>query len=104
MLNRYKNWGDFFKQAQEMSEETEGPGVLHHPDWNVEAGVEDGNTLCSVCADPGFSIEKAGVDVTSHAMSWQLSYPSWQGEPVNCTDKCISKLPPVAAQVSEPQQ
>ena len=92
----YKDWADFFKQAQEKSEESEGPGVLHHPDWNVEAGVEDGNTLCSVCSDPGFSINAAGVDKTSHAMSWSLSYPQWQGQPVNCTDKCITHLPSTA--------
>ena len=79
----YKDWADFFEKAQAKSEETEGPGVLHHPDWNVEAGVEDGNTLCSVCGDPGFAINAAGVDKTSHAMSWALSYPQWQGKFAN---------------------
>lgn len=79
----YKDWGDFFKKAQAMSEETEGAGVLHHPDWNVEAGVEDGNTLCSICGDPGFAINAAAVDKTSHVMDWTLSYPQWQGKPVN---------------------
>lgn len=97
----YTDWSDFFKKAQAMSEKTEGKGVMHHPDWNVEAGVEDGNTLCSVCGDPGFAINAAGVDKTSHAMSWSLSYPEWQGQPVNCTDKCITHLPQASAKPAQ---
>eukprot|EP01047_Picozoa_sp_COSAG01_P019171 COSAG01_NODE_1058_length_11898_cov_53.877871_7_plen_140_part_00 len=45
----YADWKEFFKAAQAKSGPAAGKGVLHAPDWNIEAGVEDGPTLCSVC-------------------------------------------------------
>ena len=88
----FKDWADFFRQAQAKSQPVVGPGVLHYPDWNTEAGVEAGNTLCSVCRQPGFAVKKAGVDHTSLPQTWAVSYPTWQGNPVNCTGKCLAVL------------
>ena len=98
----FKDWADFFRQAQAKSQPVVGPGVLHYPDWNTEAGVEDGNTLCSVCRQPGFAVKKAGVDHTSLPQTWAVSYPTWQGHPVNCTGKCLAVPPGRPASLAAP--
>jgi len=87
----YANWKDFFHRAEARSGSYVGRGVLHSPDWNVEAGVEDGKTLCSICP---LAISKQPVVTNSEPqLTWSVGAEN--GPPgskwhADCMKTCLS--------------
>mmetsp|Transcript_133819 Transcript_133819/g.416225 ORF Transcript_133819/g.416225 Transcript_133819/m.416225 type:complete len:337 (-) Transcript_133819:15-1025(-) len=73
----YADWKAFFTEAEAKSAATAGKGVLHSPDWNIEADVEDGKTLCSVCP---LSVEAAEVNVSATKLKWSLGADNGKGK------------------------
>ena len=43
------SWRDFFIAAQRLSESTVGPGILSHPDFNIETHQVPPSELCEIC-------------------------------------------------------
>ena len=92
----YADWAAFFKAAQAKSVGAGvGKGVLHGPDWNIEAGVEDGPTLCSVCpltirATPTCNVSSLPLAPWTVDTDFGPPGSKWYA---NCGQTCL-KLPP----------
>lgn len=55
----WNSWRDFFEAAQAKSEPVVGPGVLNHPDFNIETHQVSPSVMCEVCP---FQIAQDSVD------------------------------------------
>ena len=88
----FASWREFFEAAQRLSAPTEGPGVLSHPDFNIETHQVPPAELCDICPFVLARAEATG-ELGSPLVWWDTG--EWNGTStsaadVACAQRCLA--------------
>jgi hypothetical protein len=88
----FASWREFFEAAQRLSAPTVGPGVLSHPDFNIETHQVPPAELCDICPFV-LAQAKATGELGRPLVWWDTG--EWNGTStaaadVACAQRCLA--------------